>query len=131
MDKLPAAKFYIKPANKLVRNINQQRELSERIREIINSIQEEIRATIDERKQSLIYSLPTNFDISGMPPNIAQKNIYFSILSTLHQSEYIAKIKFMGRNSESQRVLLYISWKTVDVIETEDAMNNYILKYTA
>lgn len=129
MDRI-TPQYYIKPANKLIRNLNQQRELSERVREIINSIQDEIRASIDERKRELVYSLPINFDISGMASNVAQKHIYYSILSTLHQSEYMAKLKFIGRNTESQRVLLFVSWNTADVIEVEDSMNKYIAKYT-
>ena len=104
-------------------------ELTAKCRELLSSIQEEIKLAAEKKFTDLIFPMPTMFDIANTPNENAQQFIYFNVMRTLENAGYIVKIKFEGMSIESQRVTLYITWKTVEKKQDEKLMDLYITKH--
>ena len=104
-------------------------ELLSKCREILSSIQEEVKLAAEKKQTQVIFSMPTVFDISNTPNDRAQQFVYYNVMCTLEKANYIVKIKFTGHSIESQHVTLYITWKTVERKRDEQIMDLYISKH--
>lgn len=101
-------------------------EMLEKCRELLASIQDEIRNTAERKGTRVVYDLPTVFDISNTQNDRAQQFIYYNIMQTLEHAGYIVKIKFEGSSIEVQKIILYITWKSAARKRDESIMDKYI-----
>ena len=115
----------IKPVSKLAKNIT-SKEIIEKCNELLDSIQDEIKSALESCATNITYELPTSFSIAHYTSQRAQRHIYYHILKALSDSAYIATIEFKGQASESQRVILKISWMTPDQLNREKKMDEFI-----
>ena len=116
----------IAPVSKLMKN-STNRDISSICKEILKSIEDEVKSALDNCGTQIVYELPTAFSVAHFTSQRAQKYIYFNILMDLQEANYIVKIEFKnGSDAEKQKVLLHISWYTPEQVDKEKRMDEFI-----
>jgi hypothetical protein len=77
----------LKP-NRYSFNHGQETDIRKESHEILAAIAEEIGRAQKERRKSLIFPLPTQFNIHGIDNATAQRKIWFTVLKELKNKEY-------------------------------------------
>jgi len=101
-------------------------EMMDKCRELLASIQDEIRNTAERKGSRVLYEMPTVFDIANTPNDRAQQFVYYNVMQTLERAGYIVRIKIEGTSIETQKITLFITWKTIAHKKDENVMDMYI-----
>jgi hypothetical protein len=108
----------LQDAYTLQSKISHKYESNKIINELISSINVYIRDAVKEKKSSIVYKLPSQFDIHKLDHKKSQTLIYGSLIKRLDEKHYDVKIKITNKNSTDvvigktiEGAWLHISWK--------------------
>jgi hypothetical protein len=113
-------------ANSLKHNDSQKKAIKKEVVTILNSMDNEIKLAHEQGKNyEVSITLPINFSIPYMSNKDAQRIIYYEILKSLSEREFIVEID-LQKNS----TIFYITWLSNDEKLEIDLQNNLLAKHT-
>lgn len=104
------------------------------IRDILNSIRDDVLQAVERRSVESLTELPTDFDIPTMEPAEAQRMIYYFVAKKLEEYGYIPTFKYTGVSTQCQRWWITTRWMTDQDTYARKHMDKYInsrTEYTA
>lgn len=112
-------------ASLLKTNPTKLKHLDSEAKAILLKIDEEINNAYKADKKSINFSVPIIFNIMYMSNKDAQRGIYYRILSSLLERQYIVKIVLTSTQS-----IFKISWISEEEETELNTQNMLIAKYT-
>ena len=95
------------------------------IKEILETIDEDIRKAYKNEQRSVSVPVPTLFNFPDVTNAEAQREIYYRILVSLLDRHFDAKIK-LGTSA----TVIHIKWRTDEEQNDIDIKNNLIAQYS-
>lgn len=114
-------------ANSLKSNEGQKRAIMKEVGTILASIDDEINISRERRdpRHSIGIRVPITFDIPYMSNKDAQRSIYYKILTSLLERDFIVKIQL-----EDNESIFHVTWLSEDDEKEIELQNALIAKHT-
>jgi hypothetical protein len=112
-------------AKALKSNDNQKKIIAKEVNSILGRMDEELKAAHDQGRHSIGIRVPTIFTIPNMSNKDAQRVVYYKILNSLLDREFVVKIQLQENES-----IFHITWVTEEEEKDIEIQNALIAHYT-
>jgi hypothetical protein len=112
-------------ASSLKSNESQLRAINKEVKNILAHIDDELKVCHDSGRHNLAITVPMIFGIPYMNNADAQRIIYYKMLTSLLDREFIPKIELGDDNA-----IFHIAWKTDEELKDIDLQNALLAKHT-
>lgn len=113
-------------ASSLKHNEAQKRNVRAEVKNILANIDNEIRTAHEQGKNyEVSISVPITFSIPHMQNKDAQRMIYYEIIKSLEEREFIVEIEL-----KKDSTLFYVTWLSSDEKTEIELQNTIIAKHT-
>lgn len=114
-------------ASSLKSNESQKRAIMKEVTSILGQMDDEINLSRERRdpRHSIGIRVPITFDIPYMSNKDAQRNVYYKILTSLLEREFIVKIQL-----EENESIFHVTWLSEDDEKEIELQNALIAKHT-
>jgi hypothetical protein len=123
----------LKNANDLKRKVLSKSDINIHIQDILYLLKIEIDAAVNNKRDKLIYKLPTEFatEIGGVTSNELRIIIYFHVLKELEENSYDVKLRKITkdvaeRNNLDVGFFLWVGWSNAYKEEDLSQMVEYL-----
>jgi hypothetical protein len=112
-------------ASSLKHNKAQKLLIKKEVKGILSHIDDELRNCHETGRHNITLTLPINFSITYMDNKTAQRKIYYAILISLIDREFIPKLEL-----QQEKTLIHIKWLSDEEICEIKLQHELLAKYT-
>jgi len=112
-------------ASALKNNDAKKKAINKELKGILAHIDDELKIAHDQGKHEIVVSVPITFSIPYMSNTEAQRIIYYNIISSLLDREFIPSIEL-----KNNATLIHITWLTNEERHEIHVQNALLAKYT-
>lgn len=113
--------------SKLPSKLEADQAIAEYVTQLLDTISIEINAAISRRARAVEIDAPTEFYVTGMHNEEAQRHVYYHTLRTLEKHNYRAGIRFVP--GDTQKVKIRVTWRSIEDEKRDQHMDEYISQH--